>query len=140
MKGLDTPVLLALLRGRPAARTLLQSLQGEELATTEWNLFELELLARGHPSSGLVRKRAALEKLRRRLTVIALDQAAVRASLPRTGRASSDLPTAAILTLMLGAMEANGATEWYTSKDWARVRSPGKCRVRAFDEKQPKSR
>src|SRR5271169_2288550 len=35
MKGLDTPVLLQLLRGEPRIRTLLRELKGEELVTTE---------------------------------------------------------------------------------------------------------
>ena len=44
MKGLDTPVLLAILHDQDGAKALLHSLRGEELATTEINLFELEQL------------------------------------------------------------------------------------------------
>jgi predicted nucleic acid-binding protein len=49
MKALDTPVLLAILEGVPAARDLLRRLKGSELATTEANLLELTLLASAGP-------------------------------------------------------------------------------------------
>ncbi len=52
MKGLDTPVLLALLEGAAKPRALVRALAGEELATTEVNLFEIELLGRRDKSPG----------------------------------------------------------------------------------------
>ena len=45
MKALDTPVLLEILHDSPRVKELLKGLRGEELATTEINLFELRLLA-----------------------------------------------------------------------------------------------
>lgn len=139
MKGLDTPVLLAILRGAPAAKKLVRTLAGEEIGTTEWNLYELEVLARKLPAGGRDRRLAVLEKLRRRIAVLPLDRRAVQATLPRNNRATVD-SHAPILSLMLGAMEANGATEWFTSAEYAGVRSPGRCKVRVFTGKSAESR
>lgn len=133
MRGLDTPVLVALLRGNPAARRLVRSLTGEELATTEWNFFELEWMARSNPSPGRDRRLAALEKLRRRLTVLSVDPHAVRAAFPRSERSRTPPNEVPVLRLVLGAMEANGANEWYTTKEWASASSSGRCKVRQFD-------
>ena len=114
MKGIDTAVLLRLLRGDPKVRKLLLSLEGEELATTEWNLLELEALARSDASAGRERRRAALEKLRRRLTVIPIDERAVRhtASLHGSIRGAPQMIEAAIL----GALESRGCTTLYSGR------------------------
>ena len=133
MKGLDTPVLVALLRGNAAARRLVRSLTGEELATTEWNFFELEWLARANPSPGRVRRVASFEYLSRRLTVVSVVPYSVRVAFPRSDRARSPPNEVSVLRLVLGALEANGASEWYTTKEWASATSPGRCKVRQFD-------
>jgi predicted nucleic acid-binding protein len=133
MKGLDTPILLAFLRGKSPARRLIRSMAGEELATTEWNLFELEILARIADPRGYSNRAATLEKLRRRLTVLPIDLHAVR-SASKAVSSSEGVPTrCAAVRLMLGAMEANGATEWYTTKKFAIAHHKGRCRVKLVD-------
>jgi predicted nucleic acid-binding protein len=113
MKGLDTPVLLALLEGTPRARALVRALAGEELATTEVNLFEIELLGRRDKSPGKERRTQALERLRRKLTVLPIDEEAARkaAAIAATARQTAPEGT----WLCLGAAEAHGCSEWITS-------------------------
>ncbi|HZY70071.1 MAG TPA: type II toxin-antitoxin system VapC family toxin [Thermoplasmata archaeon] len=114
MKALDTPILLALLRGSPPARQLVRSLSGEELATTEINMFELELLARADRAPGLERRLAALDRLRRKLTVIPIDERAVRHAFGRE-RAGATRPTWSPNQLILGALVGSGCEEFYTT-------------------------
>jgi predicted nucleic acid-binding protein len=117
MKGLDTPLLLAVLRGDSGGRELVRSLSDEELVTTEVNLLELELLARADPTPGRERRLDALDRLRKKLTVLPIDESAVRrgtvahAGWIRTGL----LPQ----RMILGALEAAGCSEWFTSKELA---------------------
>ena len=138
MKGLDTPVLLAFLRGNPNARRLLRSLAGEELATTEWNLFELETLARAAKVKGRESRIATLEKLRRRVTVLPIDIHAVRAASREISAGTGVSGAGSASRLMIAALEANGATEWYTTKLFASLPQKGRCRVRLFEDKRPK--
>jgi predicted nucleic acid-binding protein len=116
MKGLDTPVLLGILHDTPAAKDLLKGLRGEELATTELNLFELALLAsEGLPAQQNSRE-AALARLRRRLTVLPVTFESVEraARLPRAkGTAGS------YHRLVLGTLAAAGCGEWITTKEFA---------------------
>ena len=67
MKALDTPVLLAMLHDAAGAKELLKSLRGEELATTELNLFELRALASEGPRAQRESRETALARLRRRV-------------------------------------------------------------------------
>jgi predicted nucleic acid-binding protein len=113
MKGLDTPVLLGLLEGAPKARALVWALADEELATTEVNLFEIELLGRREKSPGRARRMQALERLRRRLTVLPIDEETTRRA---AAIAASARQTASEGTwLCVGAAEAHGCTEWITN-------------------------
>jgi hypothetical protein len=127
MKGLDTPLLVRLLRGDPSVRTLIRHLQGEEIATTEWNILELEVLARSDPTPGRERRRAAIDKLRRRLTVVPIDQRAVEsvAGLRHGTPESSSLA----VTAMLGALESRGCTEWFTDSHGARQAPRTRLRI-----------
>ena len=113
MKVLDTPVLLDLLRGRPSAKKWLKELHGEEIATTELNLFELGRLS----SRGGRRPDAALDRLRRSLTVLPIDERAVRGALDGAPPRNGEAPGAVLL--MLGAADAAGAEEWLTHRSWA---------------------
>jgi predicted nucleic acid-binding protein len=112
MKGLDTPVLLDILRGRAVAKSLLKNLSGEELATTEWNMVELEVLARSGPARGRARRLEALERLRRAITVLPVDERAVRAAFSHGESLFQQGATS--VALMLGALEASGCSEWIT--------------------------
>lgn len=76
MKGLDTPILLGILDGSPSVRTVLRGLSGEELATTELNMVELALIASHGGPRGRRERLQALERLRRRLTVLPIDRRA----------------------------------------------------------------
>jgi predicted nucleic acid-binding protein len=127
MKALDTPVLLRLLRGDGGARQLVRKLHGEEIATTEWNLLELELLARWDPQPGREHRRAALEKLRRRLTVLPIDERSVEAVAALRG--SSGPASSIALVAILGTLESRGCTEWFTNAATARRAPKSKVQV-----------
>jgi predicted nucleic acid-binding protein len=114
MKGLDTPVLLEILEGGPSARKLLESLEGQEVCTTEANLLELVAVARRLGSAGLAARLAALDHLRRGLTVLALDSKAAGAAAARWKEKSAEQPT--LSWLIAGALEAAGCTEWITDR------------------------
>jgi len=73
MKGLDTPVPLALLEGDRSARDLFRKLREVEVATTETNFLEIGYLAaRGAPRVRAGR-REALGRLRGKFTVHPID-------------------------------------------------------------------
>jgi predicted nucleic acid-binding protein len=129
MKGLDTPVLLRILLGEPSARKLLRELQGEELATTEWNLLELEMISRSLDAPGKERRRAMIEKLRRRLTVLPLDERAVEAAAHNLVR--SRRPRDLIGAAILAVLESRGCSELLTSgSSFSKLGTKAKVRVR----------
>ena len=129
MKALDTPILLEILRGKPGATALLRSLSGEELATTELNLFELEQIARSESPRGLEKRLAAIERLRRRITVLPIDERAVAsASVLSKGGPAAQAP--AMARLMVGAAGASGCSEWLTSRGFAPAGGLGKLKVK----------
>jgi predicted nucleic acid-binding protein len=113
MKVLDTPLLLDLLRGRVSVRTLAEHAKGEELATTELNLFELEVMARIGPKVGRDRRLAAVQRLRRKLTILPIDERACQ--LGAAAQASHVRAASALECLMLGSARAAGASAWWTS-------------------------
>lgn len=116
MKGLDTPVLEALLRGDRKVLSALRRLDGEEICTTSVNLFELEVAARAGPSSGRERRIAAVERLQRKLTLLDVSPRSARYAalqwLERSGRGRS-----AQEALLLGAFESAGCNEILTTSD-----------------------
>lgn len=127
MKGLDTPVLLEILHGSPASKGLLKSLRGEELATSELNVFELNLLAaRGGKTSRAARIRS-LTNLRRRISVIPVGPGAVEAA---SRLAGGRLPGSGYAALVWGTMIAAGCQEWITTKAYAPARGLPGMRVR----------
>lgn len=116
MMGLDTPVLLAILHNLPKAKELLRQLRGEELATTEFNLFELQTLAEAGARSQLEQRSGALERLRRRMTVLPITADSVReAGRFRNGKgAAGDYQP-----LVWGTLSAAGCEEWLTTRSFA---------------------
>jgi predicted nucleic acid-binding protein len=113
MIGLDTPVLLSLLRGESTAKALIRRLEAEEVGTTSINLFELETLARLDSSAGKEHRLAALDRLRRKLTILPIDD---RSAATAAGYASKD-PSHTVPAanwVILGALEAHGCSEWVT--------------------------
>jgi len=114
VKALDTPILLRLLRGDEKVRSLLRSFRGEEMATTEWNLLELELALRADARPGRERRRAALAMLRRRLTVLPLDEGASKASGEVRGDPRS--PAELIQFAILATLQSRGCDTWVTTK------------------------
>ena len=128
MKALDTPVLLEVLRGRESIRNVLKALGSEELATTEINLYELEVVARAGPRQGRERRLAAIERLRRKLTVLPIDARGVRAAAQRgLGRIGDSSP---LVSLMMGAAESAGCTELLTTRSARFPKDSGKVKVR----------
>lgn len=127
MIGLDTGPLLRLLRGDAKVRARLREWAGEELATTEWNLLELEALARSDPSPGRERRRAALENLRRRISVVPIDEGATHRFVlgHATPRTSEEL----VRSAMLAALEARGCRLWITQAPLGRSVGPVKLRI-----------
>jgi predicted nucleic acid-binding protein len=130
MKGLDTPVLLRLLRGDPAARLAIRKLQGEEIATTEWNMLELEVLSQMDPSSGREQRRSALEKLRRRLTILPIDERTVETAAKQRRRAPSSTPLGVLAILC--ALESRGCTDLITDAATARTAPSSKVRIQVL--------
>jgi predicted nucleic acid-binding protein len=131
MKGLDTPVLLALLEGAPKARALIRALGGEELATTEVNLFEIELLGRRDRSPGKERRTQALERLRRRLTVLPIDEESSRKAAAIAASARQAAPEGTWLSL--AAAEAHGCSEWITVASAAPPTSAARIKVTTIE-------
>jgi len=136
MKGVDSSVLLGLLEGDAAVRSLLKHLRGLEVATTEADLLELAWLA----GTGTKRERRhrleTLSRLRRRITVLPLDARAtdqtVRIAL--RGESGGALP----LSLgRLGALEAAGCEELYT-RDPTVVGASSKLKISIVGRKTPK--
>lgn len=125
MKGLDTSILLALLEGDPGTRKLVIRLRGVELATTTINLLELAYLAARGPSRSRVARRHALERLRRKLTVLPIDGRAVEEAGRRLGKGSEKTPPHVLA--MLGAFEANGCDELFSLEPGI---DPGKWRFK----------
>jgi len=112
MKALDTSVLLALLEGDPGAKEFLRRLRGEEVATTEANLLELEYLAVRGPERHRSSRRDAVARLRRKITVLPIDGRAVEASARHLGKGAEAAPP--LVCAMMGALEANGCEELLT--------------------------
>jgi len=123
VKALDAWVLLAILEGEPSAKRLLQHLRGVEVATTEVSMLELYLLADVGSARGRSARRASLERLRRKLTVLPIDSRAVTEA---ARRGSVRLRGEELLRLLeWGALEAYGCDELYTR---SRILPPGKWR------------
>ncbi|MCI4358256.1 MAG: PIN domain-containing protein [Thermoplasmata archaeon] len=116
MKGLDTPVLLGLLRGDPRVTALLRKWEGEELCTTSVNLFELETIARTGRAPGRERRLAAIERLRRKLTVLPIEERSARLAAQQAARATLAGASSASW-LILGALQAGGCNEWATVRE-----------------------
>ena len=137
MKGLDSGALRGILEGDPGARELLKHLRGVEVATTERTLLELALLARRGPAKAQAARRAAVDRLRRKLTVLPIDSRAVAEGVRR----APPSPTAGDLWRLAewGALEANGCDELFTV---ARASAGEKWRfkVTRFVVKHPKYR
>jgi predicted nucleic acid-binding protein len=112
MKVLDTPLLVDLLRGRLDVATLSDRADGEELATTELNLYELEVIGRLGPRTGRDRRLAVVQRLRRKLTVLAVDERACQVA--AAAQAAHPRAASTLDWLVLGAAKAAGATEWWT--------------------------
>ncbi len=112
MKGLDTPILLGILDGSPSVRTLLRSLSGEELATTELNMTELAAIAVHGGPRGRRERLQALERLRRRMTVLPIDRRVTELLSQRAAetRTASDLH----LNAIMAAFEAAGCSQVLT--------------------------
>ena len=110
MIGLETPVLVHLLEGGRWSGALLQRLRGQEVATTEVNLFELGALAEAPGAAKRsAARRGAVEMLRKRLTVLPIDSATSKAA---HAMAVKDLRGLAEGTvLVLGALHAAGCRE-----------------------------
>jgi predicted nucleic acid-binding protein len=129
MKALDTPVLLAILHDSPSAKELLKGMRGEELATTELNMFELSVLAAEGSRSHRISRDTALAKLRRRITVLPITSEAVRgAARGLTAKAPRDGP----LPLIWGTLAAAGCGEWITTRTFAPPKGTLPFRVRVI--------
>lgn len=113
MKALDTSVLLALLEGDRAARDLLRKLRGTEIATTEVNMLELAYLAGRASPRSRSHRRDAVDRLRRKLTVLPIDQRAVLEAERRVVKGEG--PSSTGVAGMLGALETAGCEELFTS-------------------------
>lgn len=125
MKALDSWVLLGILEGESFAKGLFTQLRGVEVATTEVSLLELSLLADVGSAKGRSARRAIIERLRRKLTVLPID---ARATAEAARRGSVKLRGEELLRLLeWGALEAYGCDELFTR---SRILPPGKWRFK----------
>jgi predicted nucleic acid-binding protein len=115
MKGLDTPVLLAILHDSPPAQELLKGLRGEEIATTELNMFELGVLAAAAARRLRGARGVALARLRRRVTVLPIGADSVR----EAARCVKGNGLADYQSLVWGTLAAAGCAEWVTTRAFA---------------------
>lgn len=132
MKCIDTPLLLDLLLGRPSARRWLKgaSVTEGELATTEYNMTELALEAHSQKGSPLHRV-AALENLRRELTVLPVDRESYRTLsvlLRKNPGRTANLPG----TLVAATALAHGSTHLWTDKKRALPALLGPLKVQRY--------
>ena len=112
MKALDTGVLLAILHGEVFAKDLLRRLRGVEVAVTELSMLELSVLASQGSEKGRATRRTAVERIRRKLTVLPIDSRAVTEAARRVSRR---LRGEELLRLAeWGALEAYGCDELFT--------------------------
>ncbi|MGA8665173.1 MAG: PIN domain-containing protein [Thermoplasmata archaeon] len=127
MKALDTGALKGILEGDPGSRELLRRLRGVEVATTERTLLELSLLSRRAPSKAIAARRTAVDRLRRKLTVLPIDARAVA----EASRRAAGNPSAEELWRLAewGALEANGCDELFSQ---VRTAPPGKWRFKVI--------
>jgi len=116
MKGLDTPLLVSLLRGESRGRRLVKKLGGEELCTTVINGFELEAVARADPPRGRDHRVAAIQRLRRKVALLGVDARAAEIAAQYAAK-HPEVRTPSLNWLILGALEANGCREWYTTAE-----------------------
>jgi predicted nucleic acid-binding protein len=116
MKGLDTPVLLGILHGNASAAALLKALKGEELATTELNMYELQSLALRAPRASRAARQKALGGLRRRISVVPITASAVEEAARALSRQPGSLGYGPV---MWAAMAAAGCEEWITTRSAA---------------------
>jgi predicted nucleic acid-binding protein len=127
MKALDTPVLLAILHDSPSAKDLLKNLRGEEIATTELNMYELATLSAEGSKAHLSAREAALARLRRRITVLPITSEGTQGAgrlLRSKGSAAGYVP------LVWGTLAAAGCAEWITTKAFAPPKGSAPFKVR----------
>jgi len=112
VKALDAGALRGVLEADPGSRELLRRLRGVEVATTERAMLELSVLARRSPSKAQVARRTAVDRLRRKLTVLPIDARAIA----EAARRASGNPSFEELWRLAewGALEANGCDELFT--------------------------
>ena len=137
--GLDTPVLLALLEGEKAARQLLKRLEGEEICSTAASVFELEAVARAQGKAGLEHRLATLERLRRRLTVVPIDERAAAAAAVAWARDGTKSAGQGLSWMILGALEASGCTEFVTTLSAHLPRQSGTLKITILRPHKPKN-
>jgi PIN domain len=112
MKALDTGVLRGILEADGGCRDLLRRLRGLEVATTERSILELGVLAHRGPLKVQSSRRAAIDRLRRKLTVLPIDARAV-AEASRNMSGTSN-PEDLWHLAEWGALDAAGCDELFT--------------------------
>jgi len=127
MKALDVSVLVGILHDSPGAKELLKSLHGEEIATTELDLFDLKRLAATASAAARPSREGAISRLRRRITVLPVSAEGVSEA-GRFLRTGADL---GLIALAWGVLSAAGCSEWITTREFAptKVRLPFRVRV-----------
>ncbi len=118
-------------------QTLLRKLSGEELCTTTVNLFELEAIARSDPSPGRDRRLAAVEQLRRKLTILPIDERSAALAALERSKAPASTAGSSPSWLILGALLSGRCQEWITTAG-ASFPSSGELKVMVIDHSNPK--
>ena len=109
MRALDSAVLLDVLRGETRASRAFPEGETTELVATELAFAELSLMARWDAGPGRERRLAALDRLRRHIAFLPLDEAAARAIAGVRLRMPRAPPWFA---QHLGVLESRGVAEW----------------------------
>ncbi len=130
MKGLDSSAILSLLHGQAAVTKAVRAWAGEEIATSEMCLIELTAIALRQPPKVRAARMQALERLRRRVTVLPVDhrtQTAL-ASHPEAGATQGALAS----SIVLATLEAAGCDEVLTTERARLSRGRWRLKVRVI--------
>jgi len=131
VRGLDTPALLEILHDTAVGRDLLKSLRGEELGTTELQMFELRAVAARAARGERALRETALARLRRRITVLPITAEAVN----EAGRfLRAEGKPAGYPALVWGALAAAGCSEWVTTRAYAPPKGKLPFKVRLISD------
>ena len=112
MKAVDSGALTGILEGDSRMRVMFHRLRGVEIATTEISMIELSVRAHQASSKNRAARLRTLEKLRRKITVLPVDDRAGLEASRRIGK--REQVTQPYRIAELAALEVNQCDELFT--------------------------